>query len=138
MATIRLRDGRSRSAGLEDLDRASALWTGLHALDGVDLLYAGSQRVAQDGHALDLRLGAVKAWRGSAATVSSKRFVLHNDFAGDAYGHLRRQYWDPGLQIFRQRARIEHNVDQTRNLGTALQVHGSSDVGRLAIGWIGR
>src|ERR1044071_356872 len=49
---------------------ASALWTGLHALDGVDLLYAGSQRVAQDGHALDLRLGMAKEWRGQRGTRS--------------------------------------------------------------------
>src|SRR4029077_8222992 len=41
---------------------ASVLWTGLHALDGIDLLYSGSLRVKQTGHAIDLRMGVLKEW----------------------------------------------------------------------------
>jgi len=46
---------------------ASVLWSGLHALDGVDLLYAGSRRVEQHGHTLDARLGLLKEEYGNIA-----------------------------------------------------------------------
>src|SRR5215467_8545474 len=36
---------------------ASAQWSGLNDVDGVDLLYAGSRSVEQHGGAVDLRLG---------------------------------------------------------------------------------
>src|SRR5206468_8981662 len=49
---------------------ASVLWTGLHALDGVDLLYSGSIRVKQSGDALDFRIGALKQWERSEEHTS--------------------------------------------------------------------
>jgi len=100
---------------------ASMLWTGLHALDGVDLLYAGSQRVAQNGHNLDLRLGAVKAWAGQLGVRSLEAMVLHNDFAATHTVTYIDAFWDPGNEIFRQRARIEHNADRTQTWGLHLK-----------------
>src|SRR6185503_7948405 len=38
----------------------SVSWAGLHAIDGVDLLYANSAGVRQFGHSLDMRAGAFK------------------------------------------------------------------------------
>ncbi|PYP59775.1 MAG: hypothetical protein DMD40_02275 [Gemmatimonadetes bacterium] len=116
---------------------ASAMWTGLHALDGVDLLYAGSQRVAQDGHALDLRLGAVKAWPGERGDRFLEALVLHNDFAATHTVTYADQYWDPGLQEFRQRARIEHNVDQTHTWGLHFKYTVPFATSGWRIGWIG-
>src|SRR5690349_13003952 len=59
----------------------SALWTGLHALDGVDLLYSGSQSVVQTGHAIDVRMGALKEWDGARGARSLEAIVVHNRFA---------------------------------------------------------
>jgi len=39
----------------------SAAYSGLDALDGVDLLYASSQSIRQDGHSTDFRLGLTRA-----------------------------------------------------------------------------
>ena len=116
---------------------ASALWTGLHALDGVDLLYAGSQRVAQDGHALDLRLGAVKAWPGEGGDRFLEALVLRNDFAATHTVTYADQFWDPGLQQFGQRARVEHNADQTQTWGLHLKYTAPLTSAGWRIGWIG-
>ena len=48
---------------------ASVLWNGLHAVDGVDLLYAGSRRIAQSGHSLDVRAAALKGNGGNVRYV---------------------------------------------------------------------
>jgi hypothetical protein len=116
---------------------ASALWTGLHALDGVDLLYAGSQRVAQNGHALDLRLGAVTAWPGERGDRTLEALVLHNDFAATHTVTYADTYWDPGVEAFRQRARIEHNVDQTQTWGLHFKYTVPFTAAGWRIGWIG-
>jgi hypothetical protein len=42
----------------------SGFWADLGAMDGVDLLYAGSQRIGQSGTMSDLRLGFTKEWEG--------------------------------------------------------------------------
>lgn len=44
-------DGKRASIG------GSVFWADLEALEGVDLLYAGSQRIEQSGHLLGVRLG---------------------------------------------------------------------------------
>src|SRR5437867_3193951 len=99
----------------------SVFWTGLHALDGVDLLYAGSQRVAQDGHVLDLRLGMTKEWREQRGTRSLDALVLHNDFAATHTVTYVDGFWDPATATFGQRARIEHNFDHTHTWGLQLK-----------------
>jgi len=115
---------------------ASALWTGLHALDGVDLLYAGSQRVAQNGHTLDLRLGAVKAWPGQRGERSLEALVLHNDFAATHTVTYADSYWDPGLEQFRQRARVERNLDRTSTWGVHFKYILPFAASGWRIGWI--
>jgi hypothetical protein len=49
----------------------SAQWSGLHDIDGVDLLYAGSAGIVQHGDALDARLGLTKEW--SDGTSAGRR-----------------------------------------------------------------
>src|SRR5262245_22961939 len=56
----------------------SLLWSGLNAVHGVDLLYAGSSSIDQYGHAVDARLGIVKEWSGER-TIEA--LVLHNRFS---------------------------------------------------------
>ncbi|HEY3222014.1 MAG TPA: hypothetical protein VGJ80_14885 [Gemmatimonadales bacterium] len=115
---------------------ASALWTGLHALDGVDLLYAGSRRVAQDGHALDLRLGAVKAWPGQWGDRSLEAIILHNDFAATHTVTYVDAFWNPGTLSFGQAARIERNLDRTHTWGLHLKYGVPVTASGWRVGWI--
>ncbi|MGH7521368.1 MAG: hypothetical protein ACREMI_08820 [Gemmatimonadales bacterium] len=100
---------------------ASALWTGLHALDGVDLLYAGSRRVAQSGHALDLRVGALKEWPGERGARTLEAIVVHNRFMATHDVLYADLFWDPNTQQFLESARTERNLDHTVTWGTQLQ-----------------
>jgi hypothetical protein len=43
---------------------ASVFWSGLTGVDGVELLYAGSQSIKQLGQAADFRVGLEKEWAG--------------------------------------------------------------------------
>ena len=113
----------------------SALWTGLHALDGVDLLYSGSIRVAQTGHAVDLRMGALKEWPGERGARSLEAIVLHNRFAATHNVLYADQFWDPGLQQFGVQLRTDHNVDQTNTWGAQLQYRMPLAAPGWRIGW---
>ena len=107
---------------------ASALWAGLNAVDGVDLLYAGSQRIRQSGHALDLRLGLLKEWAGDR---SLEAVVLHNRFAMTHDVTYVDLVWDPGTQQVVQVPRLEVNQDRTNTWG--LHVEYARPLGRR--GW---
>ena len=95
----------------------SVLWSRLNAVDGVDLLYAGSARIDQFGHALDARLGLLKEW---ADERSFEAIVLHNRFATTHDVFYLDSFWDPGTQQFRQRPRLEKNLDRTHAWGLHL------------------
>ena len=112
---------------------ASALWSGLHALDGVDLLYAGSQRVEQRGHALDVRLGLLKEWQGGR---SLEAVLLHNRFAATHDVTYVDLIWDPGLQSLVQRARLEQNADRTNTWGLHLKYARPIGASGWRVGWV--
>ena len=112
---------------------ASALWSGLHALDGVDLLYSGSRRVAQSGHALDLRLGLLKEWEGNR---SLEAVLLHNRFAATHDVTYVDLIWDPGLQSFVDRARLEENADRTNTWGLHLKYARPIGTSGWRVGWV--
>jgi hypothetical protein len=109
---------------------ASVLWSGLHALDGVDLLYAGSRRVAQRGHSVDARLGLLKEW---ASGRSLEAVLLHNHFAATHDVTYAELFWDPVLRQTRERARLEHNADRTNTWGVHLDYE--LPLGGGASGW---
>ena len=109
---------------------ASALWSGFHALDGVDLLYSGSRRVAQRGHSLDLRLGILKEWEGGRALEA---VLLHNRFAATHDVTYVDLIWDPALQSMAERARLEQNADRTGTWGLHLKY--ARPIGGGASGW---
>ena len=112
---------------------ASALWSGLHALDGVDLLYSGSQRVEQSGHALDLRLGLLKEWEGGRALEA---VLLHNRFAATHDVTYVDVIWDPGLQTLVERARLEENADRTNTWGLHLKYARPIGASGWRVGWV--
>jgi hypothetical protein len=96
---------------------SSVMWSGLNAVDGVDLLYAGSARINQYGDALDLRLGLLKEWAGDR---SLEAMVLHNRFGTTHDVFYLDRFWDPGTQQFSQRPRLEQNLDRTNTWGLHL------------------
>jgi hypothetical protein len=114
---------------------ASVLWNGLHAVDGVDLLYAGSRRIAQSGHSLDLRVGALKEWPGERGARSLEAILLHNRFAATHNVLYADVFWDPIAQQFQEQARTERNFDHTNTWGLQLdyQMPFASDGWR--VGW---
>ena len=109
----------------------------LGAIDGVDLLYGGSDRIDQDGSLTDLRLGVVKQWEGDRTL---EVMLLHNrtDMTHDVrFPAIQR--WDPrtGQLLQLEPARDEHNVDRTHIWGAHTSY--ARPVGREGwrLGWIG-
>ena len=106
--------GRHLSVG------ASVLWNGLRAVDGVDLLYAGSRRISQTGHALDMRLGAIKEWPKEEGVRSLEALLVHNRFSARHDVLYADLIWDPNTQQFQEQARTKNNVDETNTWGFQL------------------
>jgi hypothetical protein len=98
----------------------SVLWSRLHDIDGVDLLYAGSEGVAQHGGSLDARLGLTKDWSTPTGARTAEAMVLHEHYAVTHDVTWADQVWDPNARMFRSVARLEHNLDKTDTWGLHL------------------
>jgi hypothetical protein len=96
---------------------SSVSWSRLNAIDGVDLLYSGSARIQQFGHDVDVRVGLLKEW-ANARTLET--MVVHNRFNTKHDVFYLDGFWDPGLQQFAQRPRLEQNLDRTNTWGLHL------------------
>jgi hypothetical protein len=112
---------------------ASVLWSGLRALDGVDLLYAGSRRVEQRGYTLDARLGLLKEWENGR---SLEAMLLHNRFAATHDVTFVELFWDPALQRTAERARLEQNDDRTNTWGLHLEYERPIGASGWRVGWL--
>ncbi|HKC38256.1 MAG TPA: hypothetical protein VKC15_01805 [Gemmatimonadales bacterium] len=112
---------------------ASVLWSGLHAMDGVDLLYSGSQRVEQRGHTLDARVGLLKDWANGR---SLEAVLLHNKFAATHDVTFVELFWDPALEQTVQRARLDQNVDRTNTWGLHLDYEIPLGTAGWRVGWL--
>ena len=93
---------------------ASAFHADLGAIDGVDLLYAGSDRIDQEGSVTDMRLGATKEWSNGHAL---ELLVLRNttDMRHDV--HFTTWTWNPGTGTGTSTQRTDVNLDQTNIWG---------------------
>lgn len=98
----------------------SVLWSGLHNIDGVDLLYTGSQGVRQHGGALDARLGLTKEWATTRGTRTAEAILLHNRFDMTHDVTWADQVFDPNTRAFLSRPRLDHNLDKTNTWGLHL------------------
>jgi len=96
---------------------ANVLWSGLHDIDGVDLLYAGNSGLDQHGGALDVRLGLLKEWSGQR---SFEAMLLHDRFNMTQDVTWLDQVWDPNARTISSLARVDHNLDQTNTWGLHL------------------
>ena len=97
---------------------ASVQWAGLNVVDGVELLYAGSQDLRQRGRALDVRVGLLKEWEGDR---SMQAVVVHNRYRMTHDVTYIDQAWDPVEQRFEPQERLEHNPDRTNTWGLHLR-----------------
>lgn len=97
---------------------ASAFHADLSAVDGVDLLYAGSDRIDQSGNVNDFRVGALKEWQpGHAAEllfVRSSTRMRHDV-------RFTTWRWDTTLKQSKQLVRQDVNLDETDVTGVHAQ-----------------
>ena len=97
---------------------ASALWSGLDAVDGVEQFYAANDWVRQKGEAMDLRLGVLKEWVGGA---SFEAVALRNRFGHAHDVGFTDFFWDPALRSPVASPRTEHNAERTNTWGLHLE-----------------
>ncbi|MGE5742857.1 MAG: hypothetical protein ACM368_02935 [Gemmatimonadota bacterium] len=112
----------------------SVHWSRLHAISGADLLFPGSQGLAQSGHELDLRLGLLKQWPGDR---SLEALVLHDRYSMTDDVSYLDLFWDAGTQQFVQVPRIEHNLDRVTTSGVHLAYQQPLAAPGWRIGWMG-
>ncbi|MBI2402206.1 MAG: hypothetical protein HYV20_05630 [Gemmatimonadetes bacterium] len=111
----------------------SVFLAGLHAIDGVDLLYAGSQGVAQAGNAVDARVGVLKEWDGDR---SLEALVLYSRLRMTHDVTFLDWFWDPATQRNRQQARMDQNRDYSDIWGLHLEYERPLSVAGWRIGWL--
>lgn len=106
----------------------------LDAIDGVDLLYAGSDRIKQSGKTADLRLGLT---RDLGESRHFELLLLHarTDMRHDVRFSTWR--WDPIARRSIQEQRIENNEDRTRILGLHSEYVRPLGTEGWRIGWLG-
>ncbi len=93
---------------------ASIFGAGLEAVDGVDLLYAGSQAIDQRGQSMDVRLGVLKEW---SPAQSLEAVLVHNRYRSQHDVTYVDWFWDPTARMTVPRPRVEHNLDRTNTNG---------------------
>jgi hypothetical protein len=93
---------------------ASGFVAGLDAVDGVNLLYNGSDRIDQAGHMVDVRAGLTRDW---ADGRTLELLVVHNRYAMTHDVTWTTWRWDPAPQRAVRTERLEHNEDRTNAWG---------------------
>ena len=96
---------------------ASALWSGLGAIDGVEQFYVNNDWLRQKGEAVDIRLGVVKEW---AAGQSLEALVVRDRLGHSHDVGFTDRFWDPGTRQILGRPRTEANGEQTSTWGLQL------------------
>lgn len=112
---------------------ASLFWAGLDALDGVSMLYSGSQSIEQFGKLMDLRAGLVKDFAGDRTL---ELLVLHSRFDMTHNVTWQDFRWDP---LINRPAppRVEHNQDRTNTWGMHIEYERPLTTNGWRIGWLG-
>ena len=106
----------------------------LDAVDGVDLLYSGSDQITQSGTLADFRLGMTKQL---GADRNFEVMLLHSrtDMQHDV--HFTTWRWDPLDRQTIQSQRTDHNEDQTHIWGLHTEYSRPLGSGAWQIGWLG-
>ncbi len=94
----------------------SVFWAGLDAVQGVDLLYAGSQSIDQEGHLLDLRLG----WYGELSGERTYEVLLLHNRLDMTHDVTYLDWVFPNPLPVEPQPRVETNLDRTNTWGVHL------------------
>lgn len=89
---------------------ASMLWSSLHAIQGVDLLYNQSERVEQNGHIFDFRVGLLREGAPNDAALDAVLFYNYIGMVQEIY----RVYWNGSP------APSDRYEDKTHTVGLSL------------------
>lgn len=96
----------------------SLAYASLGAIDGVEHLYALSQRIDQKGSSLDLRLGLLGEMEGGRTLQA---LVLHNRFDATHDVSYLDNVWNEDQRFWEWMTRVESNLDQTNTTGVHLE-----------------
>lgn len=113
---------------------ASAYFADLGAEEGIDLLYSGSDRIQQSGHAADIRLGLTKQWAGNRsfeAIIVRSQFDMTHDVHYPALIE-----WQPPNRQIPIPERQEHNRDRTTTWGAHSEYSQSVGSEGWRVGWL--
>jgi hypothetical protein len=97
---------------------ASAMWSGLNATDGVELLYPRSSKIKQQGDAMDLRLGLLKSAKGGGRSLEA--VFLHSAYSMKNDVDFLEFFWDPARRQPMPRTWSEQHADRTQMYGAHL------------------
>jgi hypothetical protein len=112
---------------------ASGTFAGLGAVDGVDLLYAGSDHINQSGSSADVRVGFTKEF---APNRTLEVILLHNQFQMTHDVHFGSWRFDPVLRQSVLTERTDHNEDRTRIWGAHTEYTQPVGSEGWRIGWL--
>ena len=113
---------------------AAVQFAGLGAIDGVDLLYAGSDTIRQDGSAADVRLGITKQWEGNR---TFEVVMVHNRSSMTHDVHTTTFGFDSTNRIWGQRsATWDHNADKTNIWGLHSEYVRPMGTEGWRVGWL--
>lgn len=112
---------------------ASGTFAGLGAVDGVDLLYAGSDHINQSGSSSDVRVGLTKEF---APNKNLEVILLHNQFLMTHDVHFRTWRFEPALRQSIVTERTDRNEDRTRIRGAHAEYTQPLGNEGWRIGWL--
>jgi hypothetical protein len=111
----------------------SGSWAALGAVDGVDLLYAGSSHITQSGSYADVRLGLTKDFSGDRKL----EFVVLNNISEMTHDVLwRTSRWDAAQQRNIVTERTEINDDRTHIWGGHVEYTMPVGTEGWKLGWL--
>lgn len=114
----------------------SASYADLGAVDGVDLLYAQSQKIEQSGHASDVRLGVLKEWEDGR---SLELLLLRSSLRMSHDVTYLNLVWEPlppdTSSVPQWRTRVEENQDHTDTWGGHVAFRKPLAPGGWSLGW---
>ncbi|MEO7822820.1 MAG: hypothetical protein ABIS15_04365 [Gemmatimonadaceae bacterium] len=106
----------------------------LDAIDGVDLLYAGSDRIEQSGSLKDFRFGLTRE-TGAGRQLEVMLVHARTDMRHDVRFTTWR--WDPVTQRTIQEQRMDLNQDRTNIWGVHSEYSRPVGSGGWRLGWLG-
>jgi hypothetical protein len=111
---------------------AGVFWAGLEGIEGVDLLYANSQKIEQFGNMVDYRIGVAGELRGQR---SFEVLFLYNRFKM-THDVTYRGWFRESANAISNGNTLERNLDRTKTWGLHLGYVQPFGQDEWRIGWI--